>query len=72
MKKKLFFAAVAIVALASCSSDELIGVTGPQDNSPSDESNAIVFASAFNWIFSLLLSCMNSLYILDINPLSDV
>ena len=44
MKKKLFFAAVAIVALASCSSDEMIGVTGPQDNSPSDESNAIVFA----------------------------
>ena len=44
MKKKLFFAAVALVALASCSSDEMIGVTGPQDNSPSDESNAIVFA----------------------------
>jgi len=50
MKKKLFFAAVAIVALASCSSDEMIGVTGPQDNSPSDESNAIVFASAYKGV----------------------
>lgn len=45
MKKYLFFAAVALVALASCSTDEMIGVTGPQDNSPSGESNAIVFNS---------------------------
>lgn len=46
MKKKLFFAAVALVALASCTSDEFIGdVTTPQDNSPS-ASDAIVFSSA--------------------------
>ena len=46
MKKKLFFAAVALVALASCTNDEFIGdVTTPQDNSPS-ASDAIVFSSA--------------------------
>lgn len=46
MKKKLFFAAVALVALASCTSDDFVGdVTNPQDNSPS-ESDAIVFSSA--------------------------
>ena len=46
MKRKLFFAAVALVALASCTSDDFIGdVTNPQDNSPSD-SEAIVFSSA--------------------------
>ena len=46
MKRKLFFAAVALVALASCTSDDFIGdVTTPQDNSPS-ESDAIVFSSA--------------------------
>lgn len=46
MKKKLFFAAVALVAFASCTSDDFIGdVTTPQDNSPS-ESDAIVFSSA--------------------------
>ena len=48
--KKVLFAAMALVALASCSSDEMIGVTNPQDNSPSGESNAIVFASASNEI----------------------
>ena len=46
MKKKFFFAAMALVALASCSTDEMIEVSTPQDNSPSGESNAIVFASA--------------------------
>lgn len=45
MKKKLFFAAMALVALASCTSDEFVGVEIPQDNSPS-ESNAIVFSTA--------------------------
>ena len=46
MKRKLFFAAVALVAFASCTSDDFIGdVTTPQDNSPS-ESDAIVFSSA--------------------------
>ena len=45
MKKKVLFAAVALVALASCTSEEMIEVTNPQDNSPS-ETNAIVFASA--------------------------
>ena len=45
MKQKLFFAAVALVALASCTSDDFVGdVTNPQDNSPSVE-NAIVFNS---------------------------
>ena len=44
MKRKLFFAAVALVALASCTSDDFIGdVTTPQDNSPS-ASDAIVFS----------------------------
>lgn len=46
MKKVLLFAAVALVALASCTSEEMIEVTNPQDNSPSGETNAIVFASA--------------------------
>ena len=46
MKKKLFFAAVALVAFASCTSDDFIGdVTNPQDNSPS-ESDAIMFSTA--------------------------
>lgn len=46
MKRKLFFAAVALVALASCTSDDFIGdVTTPLDNSPS-ASDAIVFSSA--------------------------
>ncbi len=46
MKRKFFFAAVALVAFASCTSDDFIGdVTTPQDNSPS-ESDAIVFSSA--------------------------
>ena len=45
MRKKLFLAAVALVALAGCTSDDFIGDTTPQDNSPSD-SEAIVFSSA--------------------------
>ena len=45
MKKRLFFAAVALVALASCTNDEFVGVSTPQDNSPS-ESNAIMFSTA--------------------------
>lgn len=44
MKKVFFFAAVALLA-ASCSTDEMIGVSTPQDNSPSDVSNAIAFSS---------------------------
>ena len=31
-----------------------------------------IFCSVFNWLFFLLLSCMSSLYILDINPSSDI
>ena len=46
MKKKVLFVAMALVALASCSSDEMIEVTTPQNNSPSNEATAIVFASA--------------------------
>lgn len=45
MKKNLFFAALALVALASCTTDEMIEVTNPLDNSPSD-TNAIVFSPA--------------------------
>ena len=46
MKKKVLFAAMALVALASCSDETFVGdVTSPLDNSPS-ETNAIVFASA--------------------------
>ena len=45
MKIKVLFAAVALVALASCSTDEMIGVTTPQNSSPSDVSNAIAFSS---------------------------
>ena len=45
MKKVILFAAVALVALASCSSEETIGVTTPQNNSPSDVSNAIAFST---------------------------
>ena len=45
MKKNLFFAALALVALASCSDEQFVGeITTPQDNSPSAES-AIVFNS---------------------------
>lgn len=44
MKKNLFFAAMALVALASCTSDEMVEVATPQDNSPSDISKAIVFS----------------------------
>lgn len=43
MKKKLFFAAVALVALASCSSEEIIG-DSPTPN-PEKASDAIVFNS---------------------------
>ena len=45
MKKILFFAAVALVALASCTNDEFVGVETPQDNSPS-VSDAIMFSTA--------------------------
>lgn len=45
MKKKLFFAAVAIVALASCSSEEIIG-DSPTPNPNSGIENGIVFSSA--------------------------
>jgi len=44
MKKNLFLAAMALVAFASCTSDEMVEVTTPQDNSPSDVSKAIVFS----------------------------
>ena len=41
MKKKLFFAAVAIVALASCADNEFVGEVSP--NSKTDGTNAIEF-----------------------------
>ena len=43
MKKKLFFAAVAIVALASCADNEFVGEVSP--NPKVDGTNAIVFNS---------------------------
>ena len=46
MKKQFFFAAVALVALASCSSEEIIG-DSPTPN-PEKASDAIVFNSAAN------------------------
>ena len=44
MKKQFFFAAVALVALASCSSEEIIG-DSPTPNPNSGNNNAIVFTS---------------------------
>lgn len=56
MKRKLFFAAVALVALASCTSDDFIGdVTTPQDNSPS-ESDAIMFSTASQGVTRAVIS----------------
>lgn len=56
MKKKLFFAAVALVAFASCTSDDFIGdVTTPQDNSPS-ESDAIMFSTASQGVTRAVIS----------------
>lgn len=45
MKKKLFFAAVAIVALASCADNEFVGEVSPNPNPGNDGTNAIVFNS---------------------------
>ena len=45
MKKKLFFAAVAIVALASCADNEFVGEVSPNPNPENDGTNAIVFNS---------------------------
>ncbi len=44
MKKNFFLAAVAIVALASCSSDERIGDVISPDISPTSEAGAIMFS----------------------------
>ena len=46
MKKKLFFAAVAIVALASCADNEYVGEVSP--NLKADGESAIVFNSGAN------------------------
>lgn len=48
MKKKLFFAAVAIVALASCADNEFVGEVSP--NLKADGESAIVFNSGANAI----------------------
>ena len=44
MKKNLFLAALAIVALASCTDSEFVGDNSP-DNNPTANENAIVFNS---------------------------
>ena len=48
MKKKVLFAAMALVALASCTSDEVVSLTSPPEPTPTDleTSEAIVFSSA--------------------------
>lgn len=48
MKKKVLFAAMAIVALASCSSDEMVSLSSPPESNSMDPetSGAIVFSSA--------------------------
>lgn len=48
MKKKVLFAAMALVALASCTSDEIVSLTSPPEPTPTDPeiSGAIVFSSA--------------------------
>ena len=48
MKKKVLFAAMALVALASCTSDEVVSLTSPPEPTPTDPeiSGAIVFSSA--------------------------
>ena len=48
MKKKVLFAAMALVALASCSSDEIASLSSPPESTITDPetSGAIVFSSA--------------------------
>ncbi len=48
MKKKVLFAAMALVALASCTSDEVVSLSSPPEPTPTDleTSEAIVFSSA--------------------------
>lgn len=50
MKKYLFIAATAIVALASCSDESFVGNNGPNDLNGQDGSQAIVFNSGTNAI----------------------
>ena len=45
MKKKLFFAALALVAMAGCTSDENVTVVSPPEPTPETTSDAIVFNS---------------------------
>lgn len=48
MKKNLFFAAVALVALASCASDDYIGENNNSPNPVNGKESAIVFNSGAN------------------------
>ena len=53
MKKKFFFAAMALVALASCSSDDLVGENNNSPNlnpAPASGEKAIVFNSGANGV----------------------
>ena len=50
MRKKLFIAAAALVALASCTNEENIGVVSLPEPAPSTTSDAIVFSSAFKGV----------------------
>ena len=45
MKKQFFYAAVALVALASCTSDDFVGENNNSPNPENGKSNAIVFSS---------------------------
>ena len=45
MKKKLFFAALALVAMAGCTSDENVTVVSPTEPTPETTSDVIVFNS---------------------------
>ena len=48
MKKKFFFAAMALVALASCTSDDFVGENNNSPNPENGNTNAIVFTSGVN------------------------
>ena len=48
MKKQFFYAAVALVALASCTSDDFVGENNNSPNPENGKSNAIMFTSGVN------------------------
>ena len=48
MKKQFFFAALALVALASCTSDDFVGENNNSPNPENGNTNAIMFTSGVN------------------------